>query len=221
MAGTPYTLQVNKKTTISGDFAAGATSLTLATAAFTNFTGGFLVVDYDNDSKFEVIKCSVSGTAVTSITRAQNGTSDVSHSSGAKIGFMFLPGHYEGLKLQVDTGISAGGQTVASTTFTTGGVSKAFTTTGGKVIAIANCTARTGTAGDSMGFRIKRDSTVLLTRSNIGLGGTANERFHTTVTAVETPAAGAYTYDVEFNRASGSGTITVENIDLLLIELPV
>lgn len=91
------TLQANKKTTISGDFNAGATSLTLASAAFTNFTNGYLVVDYDNDSKFEIIKCTVTGTAVTSITRAQDGTSDVDHSSGAKIGFMFVPSHYAAL----------------------------------------------------------------------------------------------------------------------------
>lgn len=89
-----FTQQANKKTTISGDFNAGATSLTLATAAFSDFTDGYLVVDYDNDSKFEIIKCTVTGTSVTSITRGQDGTSDLSHTSGAKIGFAFVPSHY-------------------------------------------------------------------------------------------------------------------------------
>lgn len=87
-------LQANRKTTIVGDFNAGASSLTLASAVFTNFTDGYLTLDYDNDSKFEIIKCTVTGTAVTSITRGQDGTSDVDHFSGAKIGFMFVPSHY-------------------------------------------------------------------------------------------------------------------------------
>lgn len=221
MAGTPYVLQVNKKTTVSGDFNAGATSLTLASAAFSNFTSGFLVVDYDNDSKYEVIKCTVTGTAVTSITRAQNGTSDVDHSSGAKIGFQFVPGHYEGLKPQVATETDTGAQTANSTTYVTAGISKAFTTTGGMVIAIVSFSARTGTAGDFFQFRVKRDSTVLKTSGLLGGGGTVNERFHGTIFVTETPAAGAYTYDIEFNRASGGGTITAEVADLMLIEVPV
>lgn len=109
-------LQANKKTTVSGTFAAGATSLTLATAAFTNFTDGYLVVDYDNDSKFEVIKCTVTGTAVTSITRGQDGTSDVAHSSGAKIGFMFIPSHYGDLgKISASDGWTAFVPTYAAT----------------------------------------------------------------------------------------------------------
>lgn len=123
-----FVLQANKKTTVSGAFAAGATSLTLASAAFTNFTDGYLVVDYDVDSKFEIIKCSVTGTAVTSITRGQDGTSDVAHASGAKIGFNFVPAHYAAL---VDgTGVSTTVLGYAETNTSQAGISTVADLTG-------------------------------------------------------------------------------------------
>ena len=61
------------------------TSATLSSGNFTAFTDGYLVFDYDNPTKREIIRCSVSGTAVTSMTRAQEGTSATSHAAGAKI----------------------------------------------------------------------------------------------------------------------------------------
>jgi hypothetical protein len=74
--------------------AAGATSATLSSAAFTNFTGDYLVIDYDNPSLLEVIKCNVTGTAVASATRGTNGTSDQTHAAGAKVMYGFVPSHY-------------------------------------------------------------------------------------------------------------------------------
>jgi len=75
-----------KSTTLSADLAAGETSsATLSAANFTNFTDGYLVLDYDNPTKREVVRCTVTGTAVSAMTRGQDGTSDVAHTSGAKV----------------------------------------------------------------------------------------------------------------------------------------
>lgn len=79
---------VNKTDTLAADLAASATSATLTTGNFGTQTGAqLLVVDYDVPSKIEVIECTITGTALTSITRAKDGTSDVAHSTGAKVLF--------------------------------------------------------------------------------------------------------------------------------------
>lgn len=88
--------QFGKSTTLASTMAAGASSATLSSAGFTNFTDDYLVIDYDVPAKREVIKCSVTGTAVSSVTRAQDGTSDVEHSAGAKVAYIFVPSQYEG-----------------------------------------------------------------------------------------------------------------------------
>jgi len=87
--------QFGKSTTLSAQMtAAEVTSGTLAAANFTDFTADFLVIDYDVPAKREVIKCNVTGTAIASITRAQEGTSAVQHEIGAKVGYNFVPSHY-------------------------------------------------------------------------------------------------------------------------------
>jgi hypothetical protein len=88
--------QFGKSTTLASTMAAGASSATLSSAAFTNSSNDYLVLDYDVPAKREVIKCSVTGTAVSSVTRAQDGTSDVEHSAGAKVAYIFVPSQFEG-----------------------------------------------------------------------------------------------------------------------------
>jgi hypothetical protein len=64
------------------------TSMTLTTGAFDTKTSGdkrVLIIDYDNLDKLEVVKAYVNGTAVTSMTRAQDGTAAVAHSQGAQV----------------------------------------------------------------------------------------------------------------------------------------
>ena len=97
-----YDLQLGKKDTLAAALNAGATTATLTSGNFTNFTSDFLVIDYDVDAKIEVIKCDVTGTSVSSITRAQEGTADIDHSSGAKVAYGFLPSHYEAKATAVD-----------------------------------------------------------------------------------------------------------------------
>lgn len=93
-----FTLQAFKTDTLASDITDSAASMTLTTGAFGTPTGEqMLVVDYDVASKREIIKCAIDGTAVTSIDRAQDGTSAVAHSSGAKIIMAFVPSHYTGL----------------------------------------------------------------------------------------------------------------------------
>jgi len=96
-----HVLQANKTDTLASAFAKAATSATLTSGSFTAFTDGYLVVDYDVKAKLEIIKCTVSSTAVTSITRGQDGTSDVAHDAGAKVAFSMVPSHYAALTTSV------------------------------------------------------------------------------------------------------------------------
>lgn len=91
-----YTTQFAKATTLAADMSIGETSsATLASSAFTNFSNDFLVLDYDVPSKREVIKCTVTGTAISSITRGQDGTAAIAHTTGAKVAYGFVPAHYK------------------------------------------------------------------------------------------------------------------------------
>ncbi len=92
----PYTIQTNKTSTFNASgLAAGATSGTLSDSAFGSPSGIQLyVVDYDVPAKLEVISAAVANTAVTSITRGLDGTSDVAHSASAKIMSAWVPSHY-------------------------------------------------------------------------------------------------------------------------------
>jgi hypothetical protein len=93
-----FTLQSFKSDTLAADMTDSATSMTLTTGAFGTPTGEqMLVIDYDIANKREVVKCTIDGTAVTSIDRAQDGTSAVAHSSGAKVIMAFVPSHYAAL----------------------------------------------------------------------------------------------------------------------------
>src|SRR6185369_7506198 len=112
-----FTLQANKNTTLAADLLSGATTGTLSSAAFTNFTGDYLVVDYDVPAKYEIILCTVTGTAISAITRAQSGTSNVDHTAGAKIAYDFVPGHYAALG-EVATGSTLTTFAPAATKFT-------------------------------------------------------------------------------------------------------
>jgi len=88
-----YLTDLNFKTdTLAADFDAAAATATLATGNFGTHTDIILVVDYDN-SKKEIIQCSVDGTAVTAATRGVGGTSDVDHTSGANVMVAYTASH--------------------------------------------------------------------------------------------------------------------------------
>jgi hypothetical protein len=112
--------QFGKSTTLASTMAAGASSATLSSAAFTNFSNDYLVLDYDVPAKREVIKCSVTGTAVSSVTRAQDGTSDVEHSAGAKVAYIFVPSQFEGNAKNIGARVylSADQDNIANATWT-------------------------------------------------------------------------------------------------------
>lgn len=94
----PYILQFGKSDTLAADITLSETSgFSLSAGNFTNMTDDFLVIDNNVPAKREVIKCTVAGTAVTSITRGQEGTSAVAHSAGASIIYAFVPSHYSAL----------------------------------------------------------------------------------------------------------------------------
>jgi len=78
-------LKTNKYTTLTATLAAGATTATLTAAVFDNGTQVPLIVEYDNTANIEVILADISGTALTNITRAQDGTADAAHTGTPKI----------------------------------------------------------------------------------------------------------------------------------------
>lgn len=94
-----YALQSFKEDTIAvGDSLTTAeTSTTLTTGAFTDTTLALLTFDYDVPASKEIIKCSISGSTVTVITRGMDGTSSVDHAAGAKVIMAFVPSHYSAL----------------------------------------------------------------------------------------------------------------------------
>lgn len=87
-----FVYQFGKIDTLASQMAAGATSATLSSGNFTTFTADYLILDYNNASKREVILCNVAGTAVTSATRGVQG-SDVTHSAGAAVAYGWIPNH--------------------------------------------------------------------------------------------------------------------------------
>lgn len=93
-----FSLLAFKSDTLASDITDSANSMTLTTGSFGTPTGEqMLVIDYDIAAKREIVKCTIDGTAVTSIDRAQDGTAAVAHSSGAKVIMAFVPSHYTGL----------------------------------------------------------------------------------------------------------------------------
>jgi hypothetical protein len=214
------TLQANKKTTISGAFAAGATSLTLASAAFTNFTDGYLVLEYDVDSKFEIIKCSVTGTAVTSITRGEDGTSDVDHASGAKIGFAFIPSHYSRVAVRT-LGYAAvtANQTAITTEVDLTSLTIAVTVPAGARIRI---TGFTEVSNDGVGGRTTmyiKEGATYLQRASIQ-NAIASSLAHINCQVTLTPSAGAHTYklSMEANSGNTNTAVAATNPAFILVE---
>lgn len=93
-----FALENFKEDTIAniGGISDSDTSLTLTSGNFTNTTDGILVLDYDVAAKREIITCTITGTAITSITRAQGGTSAVAHAQNAKVLLAMTSLHYGG-----------------------------------------------------------------------------------------------------------------------------
>lgn len=90
-----FTLQAFKEDALASDMTDSASSLTLVAGAFGTPTGEqMLVIDPDISAKREIVKCAIDGATVTSVDRAQDGTSAVAHSSGAKVIMAFVPSHY-------------------------------------------------------------------------------------------------------------------------------
>lgn len=100
-----FTLQAFKSDTLASDITDSASSMTLSTGAFGTPSGEqMLVIDYDNASKREIVKCTIDGTAVTSMDRAQDGTAAVAHTSGANIIMAHVPSHYNYIATAVNNG---------------------------------------------------------------------------------------------------------------------
>jgi hypothetical protein len=83
-------LKANQIDTIAteGGIDADDTEFTLTAGAFDNKTTGDkvpLIIDYDNSSKLEVVTAYINGTAVSGMTRGEDGTAATTHSQGANV----------------------------------------------------------------------------------------------------------------------------------------
>lgn len=160
---SPYTLQNGKSTTLSANILAAATTASLSSSAFTDFTSDYLVIDYDVPAKYEIVLCNVTGTSVTSMTRGQLGTSAVDHGSGAKVAYSFVSKHYDdlttgiGLASKMKAGwmpIGVNGTYVSATQFTLAGdwtgiikrwARLELTNSTTKYLIVTSCSHSTGT----------------------------------------------------------------------------
>lgn len=98
------------KTTLSGAMTAGQTTMTVADASVFPSSGDFLVTIWNkssfadpcNDSNMEIVKVTnVSGNLLT-ITRAQESTTGVTHSSGHAVEQLITAGTFEELETAID-----------------------------------------------------------------------------------------------------------------------
>jgi hypothetical protein len=88
-----YVLQTRITDTLASTMAAEASSCTLTTGNFGSPTGKQIItIDYDVTAKAADFLCTISGTAITSMTRL-NGP-DVEHSSLARVAMCFVDEHY-------------------------------------------------------------------------------------------------------------------------------
>jgi hypothetical protein len=206
--------QVNKRTTISTAITSGSTTFTLSSAVFTNFTYGYLVVDYDNPALLEVISVSVSGSTATIVTRAQDGTSAQDHAIGAKVAWILTKSDFDRVAnrtlgyAQITSDFTT---TTTPTSVDVTGLSVAVTVPIGgariKITAYAYGFYTSGATGVVTAMAIQEGATVLSQmRRDMELTNSPDVGI-VVYTAVAT--AGAHTYKVTISQ-NGAGTLRVQ-----------
>lgn len=205
MAG--FDLQFARKTTLSAQMLASeVTSATLSSAVFTNFVNQPLVIDYDNPSKAEIIICTVTGTAISAITRGVDGTSAVQHEIGAKIGMQLVPTHYSDLKPLIGYAEVTANQTSITTITDLTNLSVAVTVpvSGRKIRITGKVQVVADAAGREATLSIRESSTT----ANYCIAVTS-DAYSTTMIAqyIGTATAGAHTYKLSLAATAGSVTM--------------
>lgn len=229
----PYTLQANRSTTLAAPLNMGDTSVNISSAAFTDFVGDFLIVDYDNPLKLEIIFCNCTGTSLSSIVRGQNNTSDIDHATGAKVCYGFVPSHYEAL---VDgTGLADGAITaekIATGAILLGGPvyrTSDFSTSNTTATQVTDLSITVTIPAGGRRVEVQLDAPLIyntttnyaevsLWRGTVGSGTLLGVWAHRSALAnygagcclsrIDTPSAGSVTYNVGL-RANGGGTATI------------
>ena len=84
-------LKINKSTTLEETLEASATGATLTSAVFDDGIQVPLTLEPESSTKMEKILADITGTALTNITRAQDGSSDVEHTGTPTIGMTSDP----------------------------------------------------------------------------------------------------------------------------------
>ena len=205
-----YILQFSKNTTLAATLNIGATSSTLAAGTFGTPAGKqLLVVDYDNASA-EVIEATIAGTALSSVTRAKDGTSEVNHASGAKIAMMFAPSHYSNLTNNGVLGyaeITTNFNTAASLTYVdVTGLATAVTVPSGgrriKITAYTRSMASNQAAANYIKLGVFEGATLL--QEAYYAQPVANYQIQPIVIYSGIPTSGSHTYKVAIAAESGN-----------------
>lgn len=232
----PYTLQFQKTDTLASTMGTGATSATLTSGNFGSPSGTqVLVIDYDVPSKAAAFKCTIAGTALTSMVRVHG--PDVEHVTGAKVTMAWVPEHHERLKDGTDIATGA----IDGTKLSTSAITLGYASTTTAQIGINAETDLTGLSVDVTvppgGRRVKITGYVPFVKYNFGgvaaifiYEGTTQLgrwKFYMNATeaglgipiAVITPTSGPHTYKL---RASGANTIdtdpTTDSPAFILVE---
>lgn len=208
-----YTLQLQKTDILSVQLNAAATSGTLTTGSFGSPTGTqLLIVDYDVPAKREVISCTISGTALTSLVRGIDGTSDQTHTANANIMMAFVPEHYRRAAVRTlgyaEVQSNQGSITTVAD-LTSLSVVVTVPTDGTRIKITGQIRVQTTVNADTVILSIKEGATTL----NVGSTALPSSGFATTVIAFHTPTltatAGSHTYKLTLERSGGSGTLTM------------
>jgi len=120
-----FTLQDFKSDTLAASITDSDSSATLSSGNFTDFaTENWLVIDYNNITKREIVKCTVSGTTVTITARGEGDTSASAHDAGAPVMMDFVSPHYNYISGAMKDGWTEAGHTwtyASASTFTISG----------------------------------------------------------------------------------------------------
>jgi hypothetical protein len=239
-----YTLQFAKSDVLAAQMLSGATSGTLTTGSFGSPSGTqILVIDYDVPAKAEVVTCTIAGTALTSITRATDGTSAVQHEIGAKVIMAFVPAHYAALvdgsnltltalpnntilanqiatnAIKLGTATASGQSGVTVVTDVTGcSVTVTIPAGGRSVLVMAYGSASSNNAAGLTSFDIQAAGSNM-TGGNFRIThNNAANSFTAMGFAVETPAAGSRTYKLRVTGVVGTSAIdATTNLVVLVI----
>lgn len=167
----PYQSFFQKSTTLQVDASSGATSMTLAQAAFGSPSGKQILVINRTGASPEIIRGTISGTSVTGIERGLSPTSAVAHTAGAEVAWVLEPNllsfvmALDGWRQSPEAWTRTGALTMTTTVDLTGTLSPGslckVTDTTTKYFEIASVTATTVTFSSNGVYTLSANPTAV------------------------------------------------------------